>query len=111
MKEWCVPLSKEKLQQEENQLQEENLDEVNKEEYSLEDLDSTERHTPSIPTDPESKLEGGGHQEEQVHPSRKKKNMKVDQTANTVSLDSDDMQLMTYAITKAAQSSFKSIGE
>ena len=37
--------------------------------------------------------------------------MKTDQTAKTVSLDSDDMQLMTEAITEAAQSSFKSIEE
>ena len=37
--------------------------------------------------------------------------MKADQIANTVSLDNDDMQLMTEAITKATQSSFKSIEE
>ena len=37
--------------------------------------------------------------------------MKADQTANPISLDNDDIQLMTEAIIKVAQSSFKSIQE
>ena len=35
--------------------------------------------------------------------------MKSDQAANNVILDSDDMQLMTEAITEATQYSFKSM--
>ena len=37
--------------------------------------------------------------------------MKADRTANTVSMDSDDVQLMTEAITEATHTSFKSIEE
>ena len=37
--------------------------------------------------------------------------MKANRTANTVSLDSDDMQLMIEAIIEVVQSSFKSIKE
>ena len=78
LKEWCVPVPKEQLRQEENQVQEDNSDVENKEEDPLEDLDSTESHTPSIPTDPESEHEEGEPQEEQVQPSRKKNKMKSD---------------------------------
>ena len=37
--------------------------------------------------------------------------MKADQTANIVSLDSDDIQMITEAITEVVQSSFKSMEE
>ena len=50
-------------------------------------------------------------QKRQVPPIRPNKKMKYDWNANTISLDSDDMKLMTNTITKSMQSSFKSIGE
>ena len=56
-------------------------------------------------------MRGARPWEEKLKPKRKKKKLKVDRTTNIVSLDSDDVQIMTEAIIKVAHTSFKSIEE
>ena len=86
-------------------------DEGNEEENLLEDLDSTESHSNSTLIDPEIHKKGEDPQMEQVKSRRKKKKMKADKNANTISLDSEDMQMMTKEIAKAVHTSFKTIEE
>ena len=54
MKEGCVPVPEDKLRQEEERPQEENPDARKEEENLPKYLDSTESHSNSTPTDPET---------------------------------------------------------
>ena len=66
LKEWCVLVPEDQIQQEEEEQQQENLDAGKEEEYPPEDLDSVESHSKSTSTDPKTKKEGEEPQKEQA---------------------------------------------
>ena len=81
----------------------------NEEENLLEDSDSTQSRFSSTTVDRE--IGNKGKYPEMEHIVSRRKKMKSDRNENIISLDNEDMQIMTEEIAKAAQTRFKTIEE